>query len=128
MATKTLVLLIAFSCVVATASASIMLEKWLEVFDLLDFNSFLKAMIWQLYSTLGPLLGGLVRTTSMQYYGGMDADTKYGAQAAGIGNGDDIFIYFMNYVIYGLIFANLGVSYTADEFVEIDFSALDPNA
>ena len=46
MANKTLVLLIAATMLVSTARASMMLEQWFSVFETLDFNSFLKAMVW----------------------------------------------------------------------------------
>ena len=120
MANKALVLLIAVTMLVSTARASMMLEQWFSVFEALDFNSFLKAMVWQLWSTLGPLVSGLVRVVAWEQFLALDDDVKYGMATAGIANFEDFFAYLMNNALYKYIFENLGITYTDQEFYEFD--------
>ena len=133
---KTLMVLVGLLCLVSTANASIMLEKWIDLFDNMSIDNpsesnmdkFIKVIIWQFYSTLGPLLSGLVYTAVYELYEGFSDDVKYGACAANICNFEDLFAYFMNYILYTLIIDELlgpilGISYTADEFSELDLDS-----
>ena len=120
MANKTLVLLLAMTMVFSTAKASMMLEQWFVVFENLDFNSFLKAMVWQLWSTLGPLVSGLVRVVAWEQFLALDTDVKFGMATAGIANFEDFFAYLMNNALYKYIMKTLGITYTDQEFYEFD--------
>ena len=124
---KTLLLLVALTCLFSTASASIMLEKWIDLFNDLNFNNFMKVAMWQLWSTLAPLAAGLVRVLAYELYynsSNFTDDIRYGAPAAGIAHFEDFFAYIMNFALYELVFKTLGVAYTADEFVLLDLEAL----
>ena len=123
--TKTLILFVALICLVNTVSASVMLEKWVNLFDNLNFNEFKKLAMWQLWSTLGPFLAGIVNTAAYEQFEEFDADVKYGMCAVGICNYDDLFAYTMNLVLYKYLFKFTGVSYTDSEFEEIDLDSLD---
>ena len=120
MANKTLALLIGLLMLASTARASMMLEQWFDVFENKDFNTFLKAMIWQLWSTLGPFLSGLLRVVAWEQFLAFDDDVKYGMATAGMANFEDFFAYLMNNALDVYVFDNLGVSYTDEEFFEFD--------
>ena len=121
---KTLILLVALTCLVSTASASVMLEKWMNLFNNLTLNEFIKAQLWLLWSTLGPLLAGLIRVIAHEQWVGFDDDTKYGMCVAGVCKMDDLVAYSSNFVLYTIIMPILGVSYTDDEFVVLDETLL----
>ena len=121
---KTLILLVALTCLVETASASVMLEKWMNLFNNLTLNEFIKAMLWLLWSTLGPLLSGLISVVAHEQWVGFTDDIKYGMCVAGVCRLDDLVAYSANMVLYTIIMPILGVTYTSDEFVELDTSAL----
>ena len=134
---KTLMVLVGLICLVSTANASIMLEKWLDLFSNMsaatttesNYDKFIKVVIWQFYSTLGPLLAGIVYTAVYELWEGFDDDIKYGACAVSMCNFEDVFAYFMNFILYTVIIDDflgpiLGISYDADEFVEIDLDSL----
>ena len=80
MANKTLLLLLVFVCLISTASASIMLEKWNELFLDATMNNFIKTMVWCLWSTIGPIAAGLVKPAVILLFNGstFDDDVRYG--------------------------------------------------
>ena len=81
---KTLLLLVAFTCLIQSASASIMLEKWFDLFKDATFDNFLKLLIWQVFSTIGPIAAGLVMPVVADVWAGMSEDEKYGSAAFGV--------------------------------------------
>ena len=121
---KTLLLLVAFMCLMSTARASIMLEKWTALMLDATFNNFVKTQIWLLWSTIGPIAAGLIRPAITVLFDTFSDDVKYGMSQVGLNNIDDLFAYFMNFILYTLIFKNLSVTYTDDEFYEFDLSTL----
>ena len=121
---KTLLLLVAFMCLMSTARASIMLEKWTPLMLDATFNNFVKTQIWLLWSTIGPIAAGLIRPAITVLFDTFSDDVKYGMSQVGLNNIDDLFAYFMNFILYTLIFKNLSVTYTDDEFYEFDLSTL----
>ena len=118
---KTLTLLLVFLCVISTASASVMLEKWMVLLDDLNFTNFKALIVWLMWGMLGPFLAGVARSTSNDYWDSFSDDVKYVACSAGVCTFDDIFAYVMNYVLYKYLYKYLGISYTDDDFVELDF-------
>ena len=79
MANKTLLLLVAFMCIMHQASASIMLEKWFELMVNANFENFLRLVVWQLFSTIGPIAAGLVYPAVYNYWTTLDDKVRYGA-------------------------------------------------
>ena len=122
--TKTLILFVALICLVNTVSASVMLEKWVALFNDLNFNNFKKVAMWQLWSTLGPLLAGILRAAAYEQFLDLDEDAKYGMCSAGMCNFEDLYAYTMNLVLYTYVFKYTGTSYTDDEFYEFDLDSL----
>ena len=64
--TKTLILITALVCLISSVSASVMMEYWIILLDDLNMNNFKKLAMWQLWSTLGPLLGGVVKVAAVE--------------------------------------------------------------
>ena len=128
--TKTLVFIAALMCLFSTAQASIMLEKWIAVFDKYPvndtmWNRLMKVALWQLWGSLGPLVAGVVRVMAYAEFQELSEDAKYGMAVAGLANFEDLYAYIMNYGLYKGLLDNLGgfVTYTPEEFTELDLDA-----
>merc|ERR1712066_558252 len=91
--------------------------------DDLNLNNFMKLAMWQLWSGIGPLGAGLLRVVAFEVFTDFTTDIKYGMPVAGVARFEDLFSYLMNMILYTFIFDTLGVTYTDDEFVELDFDS-----
>ena len=79
-----------------------------------------------MWGCLAPLVSGLLRVMGYAEYEALSTDAKYGMAVAGLANFDDVYAYVMNYVLYKVLCDQaLGgfVTYTADEFVELDLAS-----
>ena len=128
--TKTLVFIAALMCIFSTAQASVMLEKWIAVFEKEPanddtWNRLMKVMLWQLWGSLGPLVAGVIRVMAYAEFQELSEDAKYGMAVAGLATFEDLYAYIMNYGLYKGLLDNLGgfVTYTDAEFKELDLDS-----
>lgn len=128
--TKTLVFIAALMCIFSTAQASVMLEKWIAVFEKEPanddtWNRLMKVMLWQLWGSLGPLVAGIIRVMAYAEFQELSEDAKYGMAVAGLATFEDLYAYVMNYGLYKGLLDNLGgfVTYTPAEFTELDLDS-----
>ena len=99
-----------------------MLVKWLELTNDLTMARFLKLVLWQLWSTIGPIVAGLLKNAVHEIWThDFNDDTRYGAATLGLPNEDAMFDYIMGFVLWTVIAPPVTITYDADEFNEVTF-------
>ena len=126
---STLVLAATVALLISSADASIFLTKMSKYLNDPTFDTLKELGIWQIGGLLFPILAGPLRVVAYIFWTAGEGETEpfdemFQAKMFldyGITSFDSFNGYWMDYIIYGMIYPMIGLSV---DFVEIDFAAI----
>ena len=116
----------AIALLLASANASIFLEKMNGFFDTPTKSKFLEVAAWQIAGLFVPLMGGPFAVVGEVFWNIAQDESADIMKAYlyffDIYTTDDMAAYFLDYAVYGLIYPMVGFE---TDFYEIDFAPAD---